>query len=74
MRVISPKADEAVQYDSQVAGVTAMCAIGDTVELRTVQGDHFASVGTPAAWTEITAWITDRFAGVEAVTTCPPPA
>lgn len=72
MRVVSPKADEAVQYDTQVAGVTAMCAIGDTVELRSVEGGHFASVDGPAAWSEITTWITDRFAGVEAVTTCAP--
>lgn len=73
IRVVSPKADEAVQYDSQVAGVTTMCAIGDSVELRTVEGDHDASIWPPAAWAEVTAWITDRFAGVEAVTTCAPP-
>lgn len=72
MRVVSPKADEAVQYDTQVDGVTAMCAIGDTVELRSVEGDHSASVQGPGAWSEITAWITDRFAGVESVTTCAP--
>ncbi len=70
MLVISPKADEAVQYDAQVAGVTTMCEIGSTVELRTVEGDHFASVQTPAAWSEITIWIADRFADVEPVTTC----
>jgi pimeloyl-ACP methyl ester carboxylesterase len=72
IRVISPKADEAVQYDSQVAGVTTMCNVGDTVELQTIAGDHFASIEPPAAWAEVTAWITDRFAGVEAVTTCAP--
>jgi len=72
MLVISPKADEAVQYDSQVAGVTTMCAIGDTVELRTIEGNHSAPVEGPTAWSEITAWITDRFGDIEAVTTCAP--
>jgi pimeloyl-ACP methyl ester carboxylesterase len=72
IRVVSPKADEAVQYDSQVAGVTTMCAIGDTVELRSVEGGHFASVEGGTAWADVTAWISDRFAGVEAVTTCAP--
>jgi pimeloyl-ACP methyl ester carboxylesterase len=73
IRIVSPNADEAVQYDSQVAGVATMCEVGDTVELRSVEGDHFAPVDGPAAWSEITAWITDRFSGVEAVTTCAPP-
>jgi hypothetical protein len=70
IRVVSPKADQAVQYDTQVAGVEVMCAIGDTVELRSVEGDHFASFSSPTAWADATAWIHDRFAGVEAVTTC----
>lgn len=72
IRVVSPKADQAVQYDTQVAGVEVMCAIGDTVELLSVEGDHDASFSTPTAWADATAWIHDRFAEVEAVTTCAP--
>jgi pimeloyl-ACP methyl ester carboxylesterase len=70
MRVVSPESDAAVDYDTQVAGVQAMCAVGDTVELWTVGGDHDASIWSPASWDEATKWIADRFAGVEAVTTC----
>ncbi len=74
IRVVSPKADEAVQYDAQLAGLATMCKIGDTMELRSVEGDHFASFSNPTAWADATAWIHDRFAGVEAVTTCAPNA
>jgi hypothetical protein len=52
--------------------VTTMCAIGDTVELQSVEGGHFASVEGSTAWPNITTWIADRFAGTEAVTTCAP--
>ncbi|MEX0625695.1 MAG: alpha/beta fold hydrolase, partial [Chloroflexota bacterium] len=72
IRVVAPRADEAVQFDAQVAGVTTMCAIGDTVELQSVEGDHFSSVEGPTAWPNITTWISDRFADVEPVTTCAP--
>ena len=72
IRVVSPTSDEAVQYDTQVAGVQVMCGIGDTVELRTIAGGHDASIGSPSAWMDVSEWITDRFAGVEAVTTCTP--
>jgi pimeloyl-ACP methyl ester carboxylesterase len=74
MTVVSPMSDEAVQYDSQVAGVQLMCGIGDTVELRSIPGGHDASMGSPSAWKDVTDWISDRFAGVEAVTTCTPNA
>lgn len=70
--VVSPISDQAVLYDSQVAGVRVMCAIGDTVELRSVPGDHDASIASPSAWQDVTDWISARFAGVEAVTTCTP--
>jgi hypothetical protein len=49
-----------------------MCGIGDTVELRTIAGAHDAPMGSPSAWNDVSEWITDRFAGVEAVTTCAP--
>jgi hypothetical protein len=42
------------------------------VELRTIAGGHDASMGSPSAWNDVSEWITDRFAGVEAVTTCTP--
>ena len=72
IRAVSPKADQAVPYDSQLAGLATLCSIGDTMELRSVEGDHDASFSTPSAWSDATAWIHDRFAGVEAVTTCAP--
>jgi hypothetical protein len=72
MTVVSPRGDTAVQYDSQVAGVTAMCVRGDTVELRSIEGDHDASIATPGAWSDVMAWIADRFADVPAITTCAP--
>ena len=72
IRVVSPKADQAVQWGTQVTGANVMCKIGDTIELRSVEGDHFASFSSPTAWADATAWIHDRFAGVEAVTTCGP--
>jgi len=72
--VVSPTGDEAVQYDTQVAGVRVMCGIGDTVELRSVPGGHDASINSPSAWKDVTDWISARFAGVEAVTTCTPGA
>lgn len=70
IRVVSPEADEAVDYHTQLAGMEAMCAVGDTVELWTVGGDHDASIWTPSAWPEAVTWINDRFAGVAAVSTC----
>ena len=70
IRVVSPQGDQAVAYDTQVAGAQTMCAIGDTVELVTVPGGHDASLGPPAAWAEAVTWITDRFAGVAPVSTC----
>jgi hypothetical protein len=72
IRVVSPRNDEAVQYESQVSGVYAMCAVGDNVELVSVDGDHGASMGPPGAWADVLAWITDRFADAPAVTTCAP--
>jgi hypothetical protein len=72
IRVVSPKADQAVQYESQVSGVNAMCAVGDTVELVSVDGDHEASMWPPSAWADVTAWIANRFADASPVTTCPP--
>ena len=72
MTVVSPRGDTAVQYDSQVAGVTAMCVKGDTVELRSIDGDHDASISTPGAWSAVMAWIAGRFADLPAVTTCTP--
>lgn len=71
-RVVSPRGDEAVQYESQVAGVQAMCAVGDTVELIAVDGRHDASMWQPGAWADVAAWIADRFADAPAVTTCAP--
>jgi hypothetical protein len=72
IRAVSPKADQAVPYDAQLAGLETLCSVGDTVELRSVEGDHDASFSTPTALSDATAWIHDRFAGVEAVTTCAP--
>lgn len=70
IRVVSAHDDQAVAYETQVAGVTAMCGIGDTVELLTIAGGHDASIATPAAWSAAVTWIRDRFAGVAAVSTC----
>lgn len=70
IRVVSPEDDEAVFYDSQVAGVEAMCAVGDTVELWSIRGGHDASISSPGSWDEAQTWISDRFAGVAAVSTC----
>jgi len=72
IRVVSPKADQAVQYESQVSGVNAMCAVGDTVEQVSVDGGHDASMWPPGAWADVMAWIANRFADVSPVTTCPP--
>jgi pimeloyl-ACP methyl ester carboxylesterase len=72
IRVVSARADAAVQYESQVAGVDAMCAVGDIVELVSVDGDHEASMWPPGAWSDVMAWIADRFADAPSVTTCVP--
>ena len=61
--VVSPRDDEAIAYDTQISGVSNLCSIGDTVELRTVDGGHVASLAPPAAWAAAVAWIADRFAG-----------
>ena len=71
MLVIAPDADDSVGYESQLSGVAAMCAIGDSVELQTVSGPHGESFFSDAAWSAISGWITDRFAGVAPITTCP---
>lgn len=71
IRVVSPQDDQAVDYATQVAGVAAMCAIGDTVELVTVPGDHDDSIASPAAWAAAVTWIGERFAGIPAISTCP---
>ena len=60
--VVSPRGDEAVAYDVQMSGVAALCRIGDTVDLHTVEGGHDA-FGTPAVWEAAVAWVSDRFAG-----------
>jgi len=70
IRVVSPENDQAVGYATQVSGVATMCAIGDTVELVTVPGDHGASLRSPEAWSTAIAWLKDRFAGVAPVSTC----
>jgi hypothetical protein len=72
MRVAAPRSDEAVQYESQVLGVLAMCAVGDTVELVSVDGDHQASITPPGAWADVMTWIGERFGDAPAVTTCAP--
>ncbi len=68
--VVSADDDRLVSYASQVAGVDAMCAIGDTVELRTVHGGHDASLMSSSAFQAAEAWIAARFAGEAAVSTC----
>jgi pimeloyl-ACP methyl ester carboxylesterase len=72
IRVVSPRSDSVVQYEGQVSGVLAMCAVGDTVELVSVDGDHEDSIWPPGAWANVMAWIADRFADAPAVTTCAP--
>ena len=68
--VVAPSDDQLVWYESQVAGVGAMCAIGDTVELRTVSGGHDALLASPSVWRAAQEWITARFAGEAATSTC----
>lgn len=70
IRVVSPADDQAVAYDTQVAGVATLCAAGDTMELVTVPGGHDDSIATASAWAAAVSWIGDRFAGVAAVSTC----
>ncbi len=70
--VISATDDLQVSYDTQVAGVNAMCAVGDTIELRTVTGGHDAMFSSPAVWSAALDWIEARFAGAAASSTCGP--
>ncbi|MGZ6372976.1 MAG: lipase family protein, partial [Candidatus Limnocylindria bacterium] len=70
--VVSAKRDSLVQYASQLSGVAAMCSAGDTLELRTVNGDHEAP-WSPASWARSLNWISDRFGGLPAQSTCGPP-
>jgi len=70
--VISATDDQQVSYDTQVAGVNAMCAVGDTIELRTVAGGHDAMFSSPAVWSAALDWIEARFAGAAATSTCSP--
>ena len=70
--VISATDDLQVSYDTQVAGVNAMCAVGDTIELRTVTGGHDAMFSSPAVWSAALDWIEARFAGAAATSTCGP--
>jgi len=71
--VVAPNDDQLVLYESQVAGVGAMCAIGDTVELRTVSGGHDALLASPSVWRAAQEWIAARFAGEAAMSTCGSP-
>ena len=68
--VLSPDDDQLVLYASQTSGVNAMCAIGDSVELRTVHGGHGASFA-PEALQVIQGWIAARLAGAAPISTCP---
>jgi pimeloyl-ACP methyl ester carboxylesterase len=70
IRVVSPEGDEAVGFETQAAGVDALCATGDMVEFWRVSGGHDASLATPASWGEAVKWIGERFAGVASVSTC----
>lgn len=70
MLVVSPASDDQVPYETQVSGVAAMCAIGDTVELRTVTGDHGVSIYMGPQWDDYRAWVADRLAGVAPISTC----
>lgn len=70
MLVVSPLEDQSVQYDTQISGVAVMCAVGDTIELRSVSGRHDASFVTPSARSATTDWIAGRFAGVAPLSTC----
>jgi pimeloyl-ACP methyl ester carboxylesterase len=69
--VVAARDDAVVVYDSQASGVAALCEAGDTVEFRTVSGDHEDTIWPAPAWSAITGWISDRFAGVAPVSTCP---
>jgi hypothetical protein len=71
--VVSAKGDSLVEYASQLSAVAAMCSAGDTLELRTVNGDHGAP-WSPASWARSLTWISDRFTGVAARSTCGRPA
>jgi pimeloyl-ACP methyl ester carboxylesterase len=70
--VVAPSDDQLVSYESQVAGVVAMCAIGDTVELRTVSGGHDAFFFSAAGLQAAQDWIAARIAGEPATSTCAP--
>jgi len=49
--------------------VKSLCAAGETVAYRTYPGVQHVDVG-PAAMSDVTAWIADRFAGKPAPSTC----
>lgn len=70
MVVVAARDDELVPYATQRLGVAAMCALGDIVELRTVEGDHGASFWTEAAFREMSSWVADRVAGRASGSTC----
>ncbi len=71
--IVSADDDELVSYASQVAGANAMCAAGDTVELRTVHGGHDAPLFSSSAFQAAQEWIAARFAGEDAISTCGSP-
>ncbi len=68
--VVAARGDELVPYETQRSGVAAMCAVGDIVELATVEGDHSASFWTDEAFGELISWIADRLAGLPSASTC----
>jgi pimeloyl-ACP methyl ester carboxylesterase len=68
--IVASADDEQVPHDSQVSGADAMCQAGDDVELRTVPGNHLASLWSATAWGSAQAWIADARAGEAVIPTC----
>ena len=64
-------ADRVVPLESTRSMVARMCAIGDTVDLRVLQGaDHRGSLSAASLLAAVT-WVSDRLDGTPAASTCP---
>ena len=64
-------ADHVVPLESTRSMVARMCAIGDTVDLRVLQGaDHRGSLSAASLLAAVT-WVSERLVGTPAASTCP---
>ena len=69
--IVHGSADEVIPIESTRVEVRRLCQVGDTVELRIIEGaDHGDPLWAEGRLEELAHWIRERIEGMPATSTC----